>query len=37
VRGGKGSFVLPLLGRLLPTRVLDKLLSKKFGLTDWRP
>ena len=37
VRGGKGSFVLPLLVRLLPTRRLDKLLSKKFGLAGWRP
>lgn len=37
VRGGKGSFVLPLLVRLLPTRMLDAVLSKKFGLKDWRP
>lgn len=37
VRGGKGSFALPLLVRLLPTRALDAVLSKKFGLRDWRP
>lgn len=37
VRGGKGSFVLPLLVRLLPTRKLDAVLSKKFGLASWRP
>ncbi|TXH87990.1 MAG: SDR family NAD(P)-dependent oxidoreductase [Rhodoferax sp.] len=37
VRGGKGSFVLPLLVRLLPTRKLDAVLSKKFGLAHWKP
>lgn len=37
VRGGKGSFVLPLLVRLLPTRWFDAVLSKKFGLGRWKP
>lgn len=37
VRGGKGSFALPLLVRLLPTRVLDSVLSKKFSLAGWKP
>ena len=37
VRGGKGSFALPLLVRVLPTRLLDWVLSKKFGLTNWHP
>jgi NAD(P)-dependent dehydrogenase (short-subunit alcohol dehydrogenase family) len=37
VRGGKGSILLPILVRLLPTRMLDKVLSKKFGLKGWRP
>lgn len=37
VRGGKGSMVLPLLVRWLPTRVLDRVLSKKFGLAHWHP
>lgn len=37
VRGGKGSRALPLLVRLLPTRLLDRVLSKKFGLLGWKP
>lgn len=37
VRGGKGSMVLPLLVRWLPTRVLDRVLSRKFGLAHWHP
>lgn len=37
LRGGKGSVVLPLLARWLPTRWFDAVLSKKFGLADWRP
>lgn len=37
VRGGKGSFVLPLLKRWLPTRRFDALLSKRFGLAGWKP
>jgi NAD(P)-dependent dehydrogenase (short-subunit alcohol dehydrogenase family) len=32
VRGGTNSFALPMLKRLLPTRVLDARLSKFFGL-----
>lgn len=37
LRGGRGSRVLPLLVRLLPTRMLDAVLSRKFRLHDWRP
>lgn len=37
VRGGRGSAVLPLLARVLPTRWFDALLSRKFGLANWRP
>jgi NAD(P)-dependent dehydrogenase (short-subunit alcohol dehydrogenase family) len=37
VRAGKGSFVLPLLKRLLPDRSFDALMSKRFGLTGWKP
>ena len=32
VRGGPHSFRLPLLKRWLPTRVVDRKLSKMFGL-----
>lgn len=32
VRLGNGSIALPLLARLLPQRLLDKVLSKRFGL-----
>ena len=37
VRGGKGSTLFPLLKLLLPTRRFDAILSRKFGLTDWKP
>lgn len=37
LRGGRGSAVLPLLARVLPTRWFDALLSRKFGLARWRP
>lgn len=37
LRGGRGSAVLPLLARVLPTRWFDALLSRKFGLANWRP
>ena len=37
VRGGKGSTLFPLLKMLLPARRFDAVLSRKFGLTDWRP
>lgn len=36
VRGGKGSTLLPLLKLLLPTRRFDAILSRKFGLSDWK-
>lgn len=37
VRGGKGSTLFPLLKMLLPTRRFDAILSRKFGLSDWKP
>lgn len=37
VRGGKGSTVLPLLKLLLPTRRFDAILSRRFGLSSWKP
>lgn len=37
VRGGRGSTVMPWLARVLPTRVLDRVLRRKFGLLDWSP
>jgi hypothetical protein len=37
VRAGKGSFVLPLLKKLLPDRRFDALMSKRFGLSGWKP
>jgi NAD(P)-dependent dehydrogenase (short-subunit alcohol dehydrogenase family) len=37
VRGGKGSTLFPLLKLLLPTRRFDAILSRKFGLSDWKP
>jgi NAD(P)-dependent dehydrogenase (short-subunit alcohol dehydrogenase family) len=37
VRGGKGSLVLPLLKKLLPARRFDAIMSKRFGLRDWKP
>jgi NAD(P)-dependent dehydrogenase (short-subunit alcohol dehydrogenase family) len=37
VRGGKGSVVLPLLKKLLSATRFDALMSKRFGLSDWKP
>lgn len=37
IRGGKGSTLLPLLKRWLPTRRFDAILSKRFGLAGWKP
>jgi len=37
VRGGKGSTLFPLLKLLLPTRRFDAILSRRFGLSDWKP
>jgi NAD(P)-dependent dehydrogenase (short-subunit alcohol dehydrogenase family) len=37
VRGGKGSTLFPLLKMLLPARRFDAILSRKFGLSDWKP
>jgi len=37
VRGGKGSTLFPLLKLLLPTQRFDAILSRKFGLSDWKP
>ncbi|MGQ0709592.1 MAG: SDR family NAD(P)-dependent oxidoreductase [Rhodoferax sp.] len=37
VRGGRGSTVMPWVARILPTRVLDRVLRRRFGLLDWRP
>ena len=37
VRGGRGSLLLPLLKSLLPTRRFDALLSRRFGLSGWKP
>ncbi len=37
VRAGKGSTVLPLLKALLPTRRFDAILSRRFGLSGWKP
>lgn len=34
IRIGNGSFLLPLLKRWLPVKILDKILSKKFNLTS---
>lgn len=34
IKIGNGSLLLPLLKKLLPTKVLDKVLMKKFGLLD---
>ena len=34
---GRGGYRYPLLKRLLPTAVLDKLLKKRFGLADFEP
>jgi NAD(P)-dependent dehydrogenase (short-subunit alcohol dehydrogenase family) len=37
VRGGKGSTLFPLLKLLLPTRRFDAILSRRFGLSNWKP
>jgi len=37
MRGGRGSFSLVWLRRLLPTRLFDAVMSRKFGLADFRP
>ncbi len=37
VRGGKGSLLLPLLKKLLPARRFDAIMSKRFGLSVWKP
>ncbi len=34
IRIGHGSTLLPLIKRLLPTKLVDKILSKKFGLNS---
>lgn len=37
IRGGKGSTVLPWLKALLPTRRFDAIVSRRFGLSGWKP
>jgi NAD(P)-dependent dehydrogenase (short-subunit alcohol dehydrogenase family) len=37
IRGGKNSFRLPLLKKLLPLRAFDRLISKAFGLDKFHP
>ncbi len=37
IRGGRGSVQLVLLKRLLPGKLFDKMLSRRFGLTDFKP
>ncbi len=37
IRGGKNSTRLPLLKKLLPLRVFDRLMAKTFGLDRFRP
>lgn len=37
IRGGRGSFILPWLKLLLPTRWFDAMLSRRFGLHGWKP
>lgn len=37
LRAGRGSWLVPWLARVLPTRMFDALLSRKFGLARWRP
>lgn len=37
IRGGKNSFRLPLLKKILPLRVFDGLVSKAFGLDRFKP
>ncbi len=37
IRGGKNSFKLPLLKKLLPLRIFDRMVSKVFGLDRFKP
>lgn len=37
IRGGKGSFSLLMLKRLLPMTLFDRLMAKRFGLASFRP
>jgi NAD(P)-dependent dehydrogenase (short-subunit alcohol dehydrogenase family) len=37
IRGGKGSFALVLLKRLLPGKRFDQTMSERFGLASFRP
>lgn len=37
VRLGHGSTLLPMVQRWLPVRLRDRVLSKRFGLAQWRP
>jgi NAD(P)-dependent dehydrogenase (short-subunit alcohol dehydrogenase family) len=37
IRGGRGSVQLVLLKRLLPGKLFDQLLSRRFGLADFKP
>ena len=37
IRGGKNSFRLPLLKKLLPLQVFDRMVSKVFGLDRFKP
>ncbi|MBT5005963.1 SDR family NAD(P)-dependent oxidoreductase [Halieaceae bacterium IMCC8485] len=37
IRGGKGSFLLVTLKRLLPARAFDQLMAKRFGLAGFQP
>lgn len=37
IRIGNKSRMLPLMKRWIPTRLLDRILSKKFGLSDFKP
>ncbi|MFV8816563.1 SDR family NAD(P)-dependent oxidoreductase [Haliea sp. E17] len=37
IRGGRGSIALVWLRRLLPLRVFDAVMARKFGLANWQP
>ncbi len=37
IRGGRGSVQLVMLKRLLPGKLFDQMLSRRFGLADFRP
>ncbi len=37
IRGGKGSFVLVTLKKLLPASMFDQLMAKRFGLASFQP